>query len=510
MRNPRVFVCTILFAAAAGVLSVPLAFAQGQGPRVFERASASVPARVPLRALRSRHVRAATDAIAQSDVLVLNLFDDLEVSARRTRMDRPRGNSFVWQGRVEGGYEGTATFAVTDGVVAGTVFLPTRTIEIHYGGNGVHEIREIDPHAYPTEDPGFELVPDLAATGQGGQTITSADGGTQIDVMVVWTPGARNAAGGVSAIQSLVDLAVANANATYANSLVGAQLRLVYSGEVVFTETPSNIMGDLSALTSTNDGKLDGVHTLRNQYGADIVTLLGAGYTSGGYCGIGYLMGSPSTSFASYAFNVVDRSCAAGNLSYAHEVGHNQGLHHDPANASGSPAYSYAYGYQDPGGAFRTVMSYGGAPRVTQLSNPSVLFSGRPTGTSTQNNASALNSTKATVAAFRSSSTGGGEEPPAPTPTCTFSVSPGSLSFSTSGGVAQVQVSAPSGCGWSAQDSSTWVSLSTSGGSGSGLVAVTVAQNTGKPRSASIAVAGTTVSISQKGVRGGGGGKGKR
>ena len=47
----------------------------------------------------------------------------------------------------------------------------------------------------------------------------------------------------------------------------------------------------------------------------------------------------------------------AGYLSYAHEVGHNQGLHHDPASSGGSVgSYSYAYGYQDPGGAFRTVM----------------------------------------------------------------------------------------------------------------------------------------------------------
>jgi hypothetical protein len=46
-----------------------------------------------------------------------------------------------------------------------------------------------------------------------------------------------------------------------------------------------------------------------------------------------------------------------GYLSYAHEVGHNEGLQHDPPNSSVSPAYPYAYGYQDPSGAFRTVLS---------------------------------------------------------------------------------------------------------------------------------------------------------
>ena len=178
--------------------------------------------------------------------------------------------------------------------------------------------------------------------------------------MVLWTPSARNAAGGTSAIQSLVLSAVANANLAYTHSLVGAHLRLVHSAEVAFTEATSNISGDLNSFRANGDGKLDIVHSLRQQYGADVVTLLGNGYAAAGACGVGYLMSSPSTAFASSAFNVVDRTCAAGYLSYAHEVGHNQGLQHDPGSAGSTPSYAYAYGYQDPGGAFRTVMSYGG------------------------------------------------------------------------------------------------------------------------------------------------------
>ena len=129
-------------------------------------------------------------------------------------------------------------------------------------------------------------------------------------------------------------------------------------------------------------------------------------------------MGSPSTSFASSAFNVVDQACAAGNLSLAHEFGHNQGLHHDPPSAVGygTPSYPYVYGYQDPGGAFRTVLSYGGAVRIPFLSNPSVSYGGRVTGTSTQDNARALRGTAATVSAFRGTTA---PAPPPPAPTCT-------------------------------------------------------------------------------------------
>ena len=155
----------------------------------------------------------------------------------------------------------------------------------------------------------------------------------QIDVMVVWTPLAETAAGGQAAMESLALASVENANLVYANSGVNAQLRLVYGAKVNYVENGANISADLTAIRSTSDGLMDQVHTLRSQYGADVVTLIGEGYRAAGACGIGSLMTTVSTSFASHAFNVVDRTCAVGNLSYAHEVGHNQGLQHDPANA---------------------------------------------------------------------------------------------------------------------------------------------------------------------------------
>ena len=40
---------------------------------------------------------------------------------------------------------------------------------------------------------------------------------------------------------------------------------------------------------------MDQVHTLRTQYGADLVTLIGEGYRDSGACGIAYLMSTVST-----------------------------------------------------------------------------------------------------------------------------------------------------------------------------------------------------------------------
>ena len=208
------------------------------------------------------------------------------------------------------------------------------------------------PRSFPTDDPPL-LEADLPpASDQPESAAPALDTTAQIDVLVVWTPAARAAVGSTTAMQNLVTLAVANANTAYANSQIAAQLRLVYSGEIAFAEASTNISGDLGKLATSGDGALDTVQTLRDQDGADVVSLIGTGYTSGsGACGIGYLMTTVSTTFASAAFNVVDQACAAGNLSLAHEIGHNEGLHHDPANASGQGAYPYAFGYQDPGGA---------------------------------------------------------------------------------------------------------------------------------------------------------------
>ena len=80
-------------------------------------------------------------------------------------------------------------------------------------------------------------------------------------------------AGGASAMQSLVDLAVAATNTAYGNSSVTQRIRLVYAGEIAYTE--AGISSDLSRLAGTADGYMDTVHTLRNTYGADVVTLVG-------------------------------------------------------------------------------------------------------------------------------------------------------------------------------------------------------------------------------------------
>lgn len=502
IRRPVLF---LMFAAVAVVAVLPGGaplIAQGHPPVLLSPTRQAAPTARGVASQRARAARANPSAL-ESAAVDLSLFDDMQVTAFRTSVARARsGNGRVWHG-VLSDRPGMVTLVEVDGALAGTVFLEHAAYELIPDGDHV-VVHELQPAAFPSDDVLDALaVADRPAADAklAGTTTVTADGLTEIDVMAVWTPAARAATGGTDAgIRSVIELAIANTNLAYANSLVPVTLRLVYAGEIAFTESTSNISGDLSSLAATSDGRADVVHTLRNQYGADVVSLFGAGYTSGSSaCGVGYLMGSPSTSFASQAFNVVDHVCAAGNLSYAHEVGHNQGLHHDPPSAAGygSPAYSYAYGYQDPGGAFRTVLSYGGMTRVPYLSNPSVVYAGRATGTGSQDNARALRGTADVVSAFRGSGSG---STPAPTPSCVYDVTPSSASFDASGGSTTVFVSTTAGCAWTAVPGSSWISVG-GGGAGTGSLVLAVAPNAAAPRSGTATVAGVTVSVSQKGVK---------
>lgn len=504
------------FLVSALPLLAPLAAsAQPAVDLLLPPQATSAASRRDVPAKRLRKAKVHLPALNSASVR-LQLFDDVQPTLTRTRVSRPGADTLVWMGEDEHGTR--AVLTVAKGVLTGTVFADNRAFEVTLDPDGQYAVTELDPGAFPTDDPPmptrpFEVlgdpdmpVGDAAALASASSTPVAASltaGGSVIDVMIVWTQAAENAAGGAAAIESLALNAVANANLSYANSGVNAELRLVYGGKLAYTETPSDILRDLTNIETRGDGIADSVHTLRDQYGADVVTLFGEGYRNSGSCGIGELMQTNSTSFAAFAFNVVDRSCALANLSYAHEVGHNQGLHHDPANTGGYPGVaSYAQGYQDPSGLFRTLLSYGGATRIPYLSSPSVFYSGRATGTASQDNARALTMTAGTVAAFRSPA--GSTEPP-PTPTCTWTVSTTSLSFTSSGGTKSVGITAGSGCAWTTTNGgSPWIGVSPASGSGNASVTVSVPSNTGGARSATITIAGKQVAVSQQARKGSG------
>ena len=232
--------------------------------------------------------------------------------------------------------------------MSGNVQIGDKTYEIEPKGNNQHDITQVDPdknpkHSHPKKHEDF-----LATGGQLDTTVTAASPttsaattGTIINLLVVYTPRAKNNASGQSGIETKITNAVAMANQAYINSNIDMQLNLVKMVETNYVET-GDIYTSLNDLTGTGDGKMDEVHTLRNQYAADQVSLISADTNA---CGIGWLMSTSDTvsSMAPYAFSVVHDDSSYACLSdhtLAHELGHNQGDQH---NIEDSVGYVGAY-----------------------------------------------------------------------------------------------------------------------------------------------------------------------
>ncbi len=189
--------------------------------------------------------------------------------------------------------------------------------------------------------------------------------------------------------------AIASANEAYVNSQIAPfQLELA---AYVLVDTPSGAGGSelLQYSTGVNDGYLDELHTLRDAYEADLVPLI---VDISSFCGVAWL--APDAPDYS-GFSVTDYDCAIGNLTFAHELGHNLGAAHDPDNAGGS-YFPYGYGHRWNSDQYRSVMSYSPGSRVPYFSNPDVSVFGGVTGIEGQrDNARLINNTQGLIADFR-------------------------------------------------------------------------------------------------------------
>lgn len=310
----------------------------------------------------------------------------------------------VWEGRVLGaGPLAGGWVAVIDTnagpmtVVHGPDGSAIQSIPL---GDGAFRIVESDG---PLQGCGGIVEPPIdAKRAAAGAAFGGCDDGSEVDVLVKWTPNAQAAAGGATAIRAIAEASVAMSNHVYLTSGVGLRMRAVGYG---ITEAYANDAGNaLGELQNPSDGQIDGVHAERDALGADLVALLTAAHPS--YCGIAYLVGEP---YPDYGFSVTVWSCALGGLTFTHEVGHNQGCCHAPGDGGGCTTggvFPYSVGHRftaTNGTQYRTVMAYSPGTRIPRLSNPAVSFIGTPTGLPTADNARTLNETAAVMANYRCS-----------------------------------------------------------------------------------------------------------
>lgn len=421
--------------AVAGILYTAISFAwapgataAGNAPEHALQTSARVSdAELPAIAKRGTGITGDFNPVAlEAAEVALSLADGRVIKAKRQRVDEDKVKGRKsWVGSFEDQPGSILVMTTHKGVTTGFVTHGAETWELMPAKGGRHMLYRVDDSKLPTTEPEvvFKDTDNDLAGSSDFSILASADaaGGYVHDLLVVYTPAAR-AAYGQAPLESMIQNAVVAANQAYLNSNINITLKLVGLQEIAYTET-GDMQTSLNDLRGTSDGKMDSVHTLRNQVAADIVSLVSQDTSS---CGIGGVLTTLSTSSASNAFNVVSPSCLSQHT-LAHEIGHNQGNKHDRANATGSGAYPYSFGFRrcvSDGTGFRTVMSYScsGAARVAWFSNPNAYYNGYATGiayeadpTNSADNARSMNNTAALVASFRgTSSITSGSAPTAP------------------------------------------------------------------------------------------------
>jgi len=235
-----------------------------------------------------------------------------------------------------------------------------------------------------------------------------------VDLLLGYTPGLVQEFGSTSAVITRLNYLVAFANQAYEDSQVSGRLRLVGTLEVDYPDTASNDQ----ALDDLTKSSLPGPVALRNErhaLGADLVSLVRP-YTritpTSTSCGVGWELGAGLNPYtvdaSSFGYSVVndDSPTLCANYVLAHEAGHNLGLAHDKADATGPGAFTYAYGWQQtfPTGSFSTIMAYGvaGQQPVPYFANPNItLCNNHPCGDPVEANQTlALNQTMPVAAQF--------------------------------------------------------------------------------------------------------------
>ena len=522
--------CIVIAATLfAGAVLMQEGLAQAPPPGVFAEVQTAVAPRTsPVlepATMRSRVVQVDTQQITAArrgrETLKLNLFDDAVVEVQIKRV-RPTQSGYFITGRPKGMEWGEVRLVVNGPVMVGTVVTPKNRFTIRSAGSGRHVIRQIDPSAESfdceVEHAPLPARPEQAISSIGSSPLLAfpptpqaedlpTEDGSEIRVLIAYTSLLEAEQGGSAGMLALVDLMIQSANQAFEDSGIRPRLALAHAARVENPRAPSSF-ADLSRLIGEEDGYMDEIHALRNQYAADLVHLLTSGPG-------GIAAGNRSLSLAEENWSAFAVTGYGNEWVFVHETGHNLGLLHDRFNSDYANAlYPYAFGYVNKGafepGApqssrWQTIMAYPdrcftakiNCARLFRFSNPDQTYRGDPLGVPAGSAVKGpdgpadarltINNIAPWAGSYRSEA-------------CTdFDVSPETPFANVGGGQLSIKVDTAPGCLWEWSSQAEFLTIATEARSaGSRFVSIEVNANlTGAERSGIVTIADKTITVRQ-------------
>lgn len=202
--------------------------------------------------------------------------------------------------------------------------------------------------------------------------LASTTGEVTLDLLVAYSADAAAAYGDLDGMIAAANFAVWESNAALANSDCQMRVNLVHTYDTGWSETGDH-SDFLTNLQGNGDGQMDDVHTLRDEFGADMVVGIFQDDPSS-IAGRAFdILCSLSASSEADAFCIVRTIAYTGQWTFVHEIGHLCGAQHDTSSGTASCSItSSCYGWVSASGIYESIMAKTSATRLGVFSNPCI------------------------------------------------------------------------------------------------------------------------------------------
>ncbi|MFY2762878.1 Calx-beta domain-containing protein [Arenimonas sp. MALMAid1274] len=361
--------------------------------------------------------RRAIETTAKSGALVLPSTGSEPTRARFTGLEKRADGLSIWTGKVQTrAGEQSVVLTLGDGIAFGLIPQfegPPLRLETRPEGIWLVEGLDVDP---VFDEPGQDFIIPPREPAKAPPAKAREDGKVipepVVQVVAVYTPRLVDVMGSNAAVEARLVYLESITNQAYIDSGAEVRIDLLATHLIDYTVNNDNniALGEIRNPSSL-PVKIE-VDRVRALYGADLLAMVrNFDRAVQNSCGIAYLLGTNGSAFStSYGFSVTsDRGFGGDNCgewTFAHELGHNMGSHHDNETTGGEyGAYVYSRGYRITAGSasFSTIMGYttGSQVRVGLFSSPNLTCQGVPCGIAEEaDNVRSLTNTAPQVAAM--------------------------------------------------------------------------------------------------------------